>query len=378
MTKNNKSLSFLIFLFLLIPHMILADIIHLKSGGSVECVIESETDNEVTGVVNIGNLTYPKTLIESISRAGDEDNAKLKEKWQVQKQQQEAKQEEGIKFAAEQEAKGLILYQGQWIAKDEYEKLNKLKVKESKKVQYVAEPPITIPSKNKKFSSKDTEYKNLLGKSTLRNLKSQSSQAYYLYLPKDYIPTKKWPLFIGVHGYMADGNQAMDLWRGFADPEGFILACPSFKDGYQRLEYATDNRMIDIIKELEKEFRIDEKKVFMAGFSGGAQFTHRFVLRHPEYINSAVILAAGSYDYPANSARAKHIKFLVGVGANDLERSEATKKFAEQLKNNGYQVKFEIFPNVGHEVPPAAKQLTMELFSGMLKSYVSKLTIEKA
>lgn len=362
-----KYFPFFIFLFLLIPRMISADVIHLKAGGSVECVIEKETDYEVTAVVNVGKLAYPKALIASISRASDEDNAKLKEKWQTQKQQQESKREEERKFAAEQEAKGFILYKGQWFTKEEYEELTKPKVEESKKVKHVSEPTITLPPKNKKPSSEDTQYKDLLGKSTLRNLKSQSSQTYYLYLPKGYIPTKKWPLFIGIHGYMADGNQAMDLWRGFADPEGFILVCPSFKEGYQRLEYATDNRMIDIIKELEKEFQIDEKKVFMAGFSGGAQFTHRFALRHPEYINSAIVLAAGSYDYPANSASAKRIKFLVGVGANDSERLEITKKFAEQLKNNGYQVKFEIFPNVGHEAPPAAKQLAIELFREMLK-----------
>lgn len=367
MTNSNKLLYFLIVLFLLIPRMILADIIYLKAGGSVECVIEKETEYEVTAVVNVGKLVYPKALITSISKSSDEDNAKLKEKWQIQKQQQEAKREEERKFAAEQEAKGLILYKGQWITKDEYESLNKPEVEETKKVKYVSEPPIPLPPKNKKPSFKDAQCKDLLGKSTLRNLKNQSSQTYYLYLPKDYIPTKKWPLFIGIHGYMADGNQAMDLWRSFADPEGFILVCPSFKEGYQRLEYGTDNRMIDIIKELEKEFQIDEKKIFMAGFSGGAQFTHRFALRHPEYINSAVVLAAGSYNYPANSASAKRIKFLVGVGANDSERLEITKKFAEQLKNNGYQVKFEIFPNVGHEVPPAAKQLTIELFREMLK-----------
>jgi len=362
-----KYLHLLMVLFLLIPNAILADVIYLKAGGSIECVIEKETDYEVTAVVNIGKLSYPKLLIASISRASDEENAKLIEKWKLQKQQQEARQEEWRRFSVEQETKGLILHKGQWLTKDEYEKLNKPEVEESEKVKHVSSPTITPPPKNKKPSSKETQYKDLLGKSTLRNLKSQSSQTHYLYLPKDYMPTKKWPLFIGVHGYMADGNQAMDLWRDFADPEAFILVCPSFKDGYQWLEYATDNRMIDIIKEIKNEFLIDEKKIFMAGFSGGAQFAHRFSLRHPEYVNSVVILAAGSYDYPASSAGAKHIKFLVGVGANDSERLEIAKKFAEQLKNNGYQVKFEIFPNVGHEVPLVAKQLAIELFREMLK-----------
>jgi len=362
-----KYSSFFILFFLLIPHTVLADVICLKFGNKIEGVIEKETDDAVTIVLSIGSLTYPKAQIESISKSGDEENAKLKEKWKLQKQQQEAKREEQRRFAAEQEAKGLILYKGQWVTKDEYEKLTKPEIEDEKdkKVRYVFEPNIELPPRQKKSPSEGMQHEELLGKVTLMKLKSNPEQTYYLYLPKDYTSSKQWPLFIGIHGINADGNQAIDLWKEFADPEGFILACPSFKNGYQRLEYATDYRMIDIIGELKKDFRIDGKKIFIEGFSGGAQFTHRFVFRHTECVQAASIIAAGSYDNPAYSGKAKGIKFLVMVGEDDFGRLDATKKFAEQLKEKGYKVKFKSFPGVGHEVCGEAKKFTIDLFREM-------------
>lgn len=362
-----KYLPLFIIFLLLIPGAIFADVIYLKSGRKIEGIIEKKTDTAITITLDIGSVTYPKTQIESLSKSSDEENAKLKGKWKTQKQQRQAEQEEWRKFAEEQEAKGLIFYEGKWITKDEYERFTKPKIeeKEEKKIKYVLEPVITLPKKDKKSSSEDIKYKDLLGKTILRKLKSQPDQTYYLYLPQNYSRGQKWPLFIGIHGYKSNGAQTMPLWRTFADSEGFILVCPSFKDGYQRLEYASDYRMIDIIKELSGEFRIDDKKVFMAGFSGGAQFAHRFVLRHPEYVQAASIMAAGSYDYPTSSIQAKDIKFLVTVGENDSERFEITKKFAEQLKDNGYNVRFKSFPGVGHDLCDEAKKLTIDLFRQM-------------
>ncbi|MFH1779002.1 MAG: hypothetical protein ABH847_03110, partial [Candidatus Omnitrophota bacterium] len=121
----------LVILFLIIMQSrLFADLIYLKSGAKMEGIIEKETDKAVTISIKIGSVTYPKTQIESISKASDEENIKLKEKWKAQKEQQEMEREQWKKFATEQEAKGLIYHNGKWITKDEHEKLTKPKVEE--------------------------------------------------------------------------------------------------------------------------------------------------------------------------------------------------------------------------------------------------------
>lgn len=129
-----KYLPLFIILLLLIPGAIFADVIYLKSGGKIEGIIEKETDTAITITLDIGTAAYPKTQIESLSKSTDEENAKLKEKWKAQKQQRQAEQEERRKFAEEQEAKGLIFYEGRWITKAEYEELTKSKEEAEKEV----------------------------------------------------------------------------------------------------------------------------------------------------------------------------------------------------------------------------------------------------
>lgn len=343
-----------------------ADMVYLESGGEIEGVIQKETSEAVTIAINVGTITYSRQQIKSVSKSSNEENAKLKEKWKAQKEQKEKEQEEWRKFADEQEAKGLIFYNGQWITKDEYEKLTAPKIEEEKKAKNVVESTAILPPTNKKPSFRDPRYEGLLGKTTLKKLKKQSKQTYYLYLPTQYSSSDKWPLFIGIHAYTFDGRQAINFWKEFADAEGFILVCPNFPNGYQRLEGATDNRMIDIIEELKKDFRIDDKKVLMTGFSGGAQFAHRFVLRHPEYIQAVSIMAAGSYDRPTFSKKAKHIKFLVMAGAGDKDRLELSQKFATQLKNEGYDVEFKSFSGVDHWVCDGEKKITIQLFKELV------------
>ena len=212
---------------------------------------------------------------------------------------------------------------------------------------------------------KNIDYKKLAGKTTLRKAKGKEDESYYIYLPKDYSPSTKWPLFVGVHAYSFDGSQAIAFWKPYADSKGFILVCPNFRDGYQGLGSGSVGQMKDIFEEVKKDFKIDDKKVLMTGFSAGAQFAHRFIMQHPEYVQAVSIMAAGSYNKPNYSASAKHIKFLVMVGSNDDTRVEITRKYAQWLQEEGYDVKFKICGGVGHEVCSEEKQSTIKLFEEM-------------
>lgn len=338
MTAIRKVLFFILFFITIYP-LVFADTIHLKDGNKIEGIIFIETTDKVIVQVNIGHLTFNRAQIDSIEKSSDEENQVLKEKWQRGKEEQERLSKELKPLQVKQEEP----------PKPAKEKAPELKAKPK-------EPP-----KPKTVSKDISRFKSKLGQAIKFELSSDKSQVYFVYLPKDYSKDKKWPLFIGVHGLTANGMQAISDWMPYIDEEGYILVCPTFPDGYQKLEYNTDNKMLEIIKEVRFKYRIDEKKIFMSGFSAGGMFVSRFVFRHPDVVSGASIMSARWFDPLGLKSRTK-TKFLVTIGENDTERINDSAAFAKSLQGYGYDVEFKTFPGVGHWMCEEARQETLRLY----------------
>lgn len=197
-----------------------------------------------------------------------------------------------------------------------------------------------------------------------RFLKGSRSQRYYLRLPNGYSPDKKYPLFIVIHGYKLTGKTPFNIWRWYTNKEGYVLVCPTFKDGYQWLKYNTDKKMIRIIEEVENKYSIDIDNIFMLGFSGGAQFVHRFTFKYPDYLKAVCVMSAGAYDLPTKG-EAKNVKFLVTVGRLDKQRWSPAKRFYNYLRKKGYDVQFKIFPNIGHSLNSEARETAIKFFKDL-------------
>ncbi|MDP8261423.1 MAG: dienelactone hydrolase family protein [Candidatus Kappaea frigidicola] len=353
-----RKIFFLLLFFISICFSSSADVVHLKNGNKMESIILEDKPDEIIMQLNIGTVVFNHNQIEKVERWSEEENQSLEERW-LREREERKKEIEEIKST--RPAKTQIT--------EKTEEIQEKKVKK-KKVKYVIEPVVTRPPRRKKISSNYMDYEDLLNKTTLMKLKRNPDQTYYIYLPKKYSPSKEWPLFIGIHGLMADGKQAMDLWKGFADKEGFILVCPNLPDGYPLLRNNADKQMIDIIEEVRKNFRIDKEKVFMTGFSGGAQFLSRFVFKRRNVVRAASIISGRWFDLSIITSSVK-TDFLVTVGANDKARISDSRKLAERLKDKKYDVKFKISPGAGHWVCDEAKELTIELFREMKSQKVN-------
>ncbi|MEI7881315.1 MAG: alpha/beta hydrolase, partial [bacterium] len=102
-----------------------------------------------------------------------------------------------------------------------------------------------------------------------------------------------------IHGTESSGEETKKLLEANVGRE--ILAryrClyPSFRTPYQFLSPAADRQMLEILN------RNHISRACMLGFSGGAQFAHRFTLMHPEIIVLAVCLSAGCWTSPAGKS----------------------------------------------------------------------------
>jgi pimeloyl-ACP methyl ester carboxylesterase len=138
-----------------------------------------------------------------------------------------------------------------------------------------------------------------------RSLRAEPDQEYFLYIPGR--GGQGAPLFVAVHGISRNAPEHAGLFADYAEKHGVVLLAPYFtasgNDDYQRLgragrgpraDLALD-RMIDEAGELTGA---TTGKIYLFGFSGGAQFAHRYAMAHPDRIERVVVAAAGWYTFP--------------------------------------------------------------------------------
>jgi poly(3-hydroxybutyrate) depolymerase len=119
--------------------------------------------------------------------------------------------------------------------------------------------------------------------------------------------SKSMPLAVCVHGYT---RQPLDQLRAFAPLAarlGFVLALPLFDDRhhrrYQQLLHPrrgtrSDLALLQTLDAAADRHGVDASRLFLFGYSGGAQFVHRFAMCHPQRTAALAIGAAGWYTWP--------------------------------------------------------------------------------
>ncbi len=120
----------------------------------------------------------------------------------------------------------------------------------------------------------------------------------------------KSPVLFCVHGI---SRNAAELAARFADHPAFdrwTIVAPLFEKQrfgkYQQMsanpdQIGADTALIALIRSLRERFGIDCAQTSLFGFSGGAQFVHRFAMLYPDCTNGAVAVSAGWYLWPDES-----------------------------------------------------------------------------
>jgi poly(3-hydroxybutyrate) depolymerase len=184
---------------------------------------------------------------------------------------------------------------------------------------------------------------------------------YFLYVPEGYTEDLRWPVFVGAHGSGGTGRDCWSMWQGYAEHEGYILLCPSLSDeGGGWYQDDGDALVAAILNKIYQEYSI-QNRVFIAGFSAGAQFAHGLAFNIPSYVYAVSMLSATNY-YPPSPAAA-NIPFLVTIGDQENAATlRAARGLVANLTDNGNHVEFYILEDVGHFVSQEAIDLTIDFF----------------
>ncbi len=144
-----------------------------------------------------------------------------------------------------------------------------------------------------------------VGKVLARRLSGDPVYEYFLYVPLSSGPLA--PTFITVHGITRKAEEQVRLFAPFAERYKCVVVAPYFpKDqfnGYQRLGLEGKGKRADrildkIVAEVGALTEANIEKLYMFGYSGGAQFVNRYAMIYPQRVARIVMAAAGWYTFP--------------------------------------------------------------------------------
>jgi pimeloyl-ACP methyl ester carboxylesterase len=148
------------------------------------------------------------------------------------------------------------------------------------------------------------------GKVIKRKLAQNPRQEYFLYLPGSLEKDAK--VLVTVHGISRNAEEQAQSFKKLANRYGVVLVAPLFPrsrfSDYQTLGAAgtgekPDSILEHILAEVGSLTKADVNRVYLFGYSGGAQFVHRYTMAYPDRVAGTAVAAAGWYTFPDFKAR---------------------------------------------------------------------------
>lgn len=121
------------------------------------------------------------------------------------------------------------------------------------------------------------------------------------------LATRHTPLMISVHGVTRQPIEHLQAFAPIAARAGAALLVPYFSETqhrrYQQLVHPrrgerADLALIDMVTSVAGHHGLQCARWHLFGYSGGAQFVHRFAMLHPQRVAALGIGAAGWYTLP--------------------------------------------------------------------------------
>jgi len=149
--------------------------------------------------------------------------------------------------------------------------------------------------------------------------RDDNGQSYALYLPVAYTPERRWPIL-----YVLDargrGAPAAERFREAAESYGWVVASSNNSRSDEAVDPNTD-AMRAMWRDTHARLSLDDRRIYVAGFSGGARAAIRLAQQAPSTIAGVIACGAG---FPPELPPARGLKLTIfGVaGETDFNYEE--------------------------------------------------------
>ena len=172
-------------------------------------------------------------------------------------------------------------------------------------------------------------------------------------LPPDYTPAKAWPLVLALHGMPSDGDNLVSWYTSYFPPRGYIVLFPTtiYPSSYwpapqEKLE------LIRLVRYVAMAYRLDYKRIYCTGASGGGIGTWHWLATLPELFAAGISFSAAGTIFDRRLEKLKGIPFYVHHGTADpipIRSAEAAVQAARRYGAD--QIEFYASEGTGHTPP---------------------------
>lgn len=138
-----------------------------------------------------------------------------------------------------------------------------------------------------------------------QSIEGLSQMEYFIYVPVTKPDSNK--VLYTIHGISRNAEEHVQRFIGQADRNGVTIVAPLFTKQhfprYQRLGKSAQLERADmafdhVLQDVQKWLDVPPAPMRLFGFSGGAQFVHRYAMFYPRRVKRMVLTAPGWYTFP--------------------------------------------------------------------------------
>jgi predicted esterase len=204
--------------------------------------------------------------------------------------------------------------------------------------------------------------------------KAETTLPYQLMVPNDYDPKnpKSLPLIVWLHGSGEKGGDNLAQIKGLdntflGNPKtpAFVMVPQCPKDvawhatGINKAPDVPESSklLIEAIADVQKEFGIDDRRIYIGGFSMGAVGTWELIMRYPQLFAAAFPISGTPVHGPDYPAQIKHLPIWAFHGDKDAYSPiDLMRKTDTALKALKSPLKYTEYKGGTHEFSTAIKE----------------------
>jgi predicted peptidase len=178
---------------------------------------------------------------------------------------------------------------------------------------------------------------------------------YVLFVPHEYTGNEPYPLILFMHGVGESGSDGYEQVKVGLGPAirkqeatfPFIVIFPQSQLKSWQAGSPDARRAIDILAEVQKEYRVDPKRIYLTGLSMGGFGTWSIAAKYPERWAAIVPICGGGN--PANAALIKDVPCWCFHGDEDSKvLPQRSREMIGALEAAGGKPKYTEYPGVQH------------------------------
>jgi predicted esterase len=198
------------------------------------------------------------------------------------------------------------------------------------------------------------------------NMPEYPQVRYYVQLPPEYDPYRRYPCIVTLHGAATTPIQQIDWWAGDYKPEsqtrfgqatrhGYIVIAPEWTREHQRdYEYSAREHASVLLplRDACKRFAIDVDRVFLSGHSMGGTAAWDMGLAHPDLWAGMIPIVAAPGKYITSgkySENAEYVPMYFVCGEKDSATYACFTDWERYLRNPRQDVVVSQYLGRGHE-----------------------------